>query len=244
MDRPLLRLAPRGASIARALEVPPTAYQFRSFHTPGVFRALTVAELAVLDRFTSAVTVPRGQVVYQRGDSVERLFLLKQGRVRLSQYRSGGIAAQVSILEPGTFFGEMPLVGERMRDASAEATEDCRLCTMNQSDVEHLLLTIPHLAVRVLEIIGRRLATAADLQRDLAYATVAARLASLLLRLASEPDDVIDGISHQEFADILGAYRETITKTLGEFQAAGYLELARRRIRLLDRTRLAALLDQ
>ena len=66
----------------------------------------------------------------------------------------------------------------------------------------------------------------------------------MLLRLACEPDNRIDRLSHQELGDTVGAYRETVTKILDEFQVAGYVELGRRRIRLLDRAGLTRTLDE
>jgi len=150
----------------------------------------------------------------------------------------------LATLEPGTFFGEMPLLGARMRHASAEAVEDCLVCVMSEADIERLVLTKPQVALRMLEVLGRRLAEAEDRLQDLAYRTVSARLASLLLRLALEPDNRIDGLSHQQLGDMVGAYRETVTKVLGEFEIAGYVQLGRRRIGLLDRDGLTRTLDE
>jgi len=96
----------------------------------------------------------------------------------------------------------------------------------------------------MLEILGRRLAEAEDRLQHLAYRIVPARLASVLLQLAPAPDQVIEGVSHQELGDMVGAYRETVTKVLDEFQVAGYVELGRRRIRLLDRDGLTKALDE
>lgn len=157
---------------------------------------------------------------------------------------SGGKKLDPAVLEPGTFFGEMPLLGERMRNASAKALEDCTLCVMSQTDVERLVLTKPRVALRMLQILGRRLAAAEARLEDLAYRSVRARLASLLLRLERERGGVLEGVTHQDLGDMVGAYRETVTKILDEFQEEGLVELARRRIHVLKRDRLAGLLDE
>ncbi|MDE3077342.1 MAG: Crp/Fnr family transcriptional regulator, partial [Chloroflexota bacterium] len=143
-----------------------------------------------------------------------------------------------------TFFGEMPLLGERMRNAQAEAMDDCTLCVMSAVDIERMVLDEPRVAVRMLETIGRRLSEAEARLEDLAYRSVPARLASLLMRLSQERGNTIEGLTHQELGDAVGAYRETITKALDDFQIKGFVHLARRRIEVLDRAGLAAVLEE
>jgi CRP-like cAMP-binding protein len=209
-----------------------------------IFRDLTQADMAELDAATRMTTVARGRTIYHQEDTAEGLFILKRGRVRLFRVAPGGKKLDLAVLEPGTFFGEMPLLGERMRNASAEAVEDCTLCVMSQNDVERLILAKPRVALRMLQIMGRRLAAAEARLEDLAYKSVPGRLASLLLRLDREGDGVIEGVTHQELADMVGAYRETVTKILDELQEAGAVELARKRIHVLRRDKLTALLDE
>ena len=205
---------------------------------------LPAEERAVLTQSARVVKARRGRIIYHQGGSPEGLFLLEQGKVRLSQWGRSGKEQEIAVLEPGAMFGDLPLLGQVAHRASAEVLEDCTLGLVEQRDLERLLLAEPRLAVRLLEALGRYLADAEHRLRALSYASVPDRVVSLLLRMAAEPDQVIEGISHQEFADMVGAYRETITKILGEFQAAGYVELARRHIRLLNRGQLAAILEE
>ena len=209
-----------------------------------IFRDLSPDEIHMLEEMTRMTTVPKGRVIYYQEDRAEGLFLLKKGRVRLSRCSAAGKKLEFAILEPGTFFGEMPLLGESMRNAQADAIEDCTLCVMSQVDIERMVTDKPRVAIRMLETLGRRLTRAEARLEDLAYRSVPARLASLLLRLWDERGDVIEGLTHQELGDAVGAYRETITKILDDFQARGLLELARRRIHLLNREGLATVLDE
>jgi CRP/FNR family cyclic AMP-dependent transcriptional regulator len=209
-----------------------------------IFRDLTDDDLRWLEETTRMTTARKGQVIYHQDDTAESLFLLKQGRVGLSRLGAGGKKLGIAVLEPGTFFGEMPLLGEHMRHASAEALEDCVLCVLDRADIERLVLRAPVVAIRMLTTLGRRLAESEARLEDLAYRSVSARLASVLLRLGRERDDLIEGVTHQDLGDMVGAYRETVTKTLDEFRVAGCVELGRRRIRIRDRRALGAFLDQ
>ncbi len=206
-----------------------------------LFRDLSHDEMEMLDQTTRMTTVEKGRVIYRQDDKAQGLFLLKTGRVRLSRITAGGKKLDLTILEPGTFFGEMPLLGERMRNTFAEAAEDCLLCVMSQYDIEQLVLRNPRVGLRMIAVLSRRLAESEARLEDLAYRSVPARLASVLLRLGT--DGVVEGITHEELGDMVGAYRETVTKTLNEFQSAGYVKLGRRRVAILEPTGLAALLE-
>ncbi len=211
-------------------------------HKIDLFRDLSHDEMEMLDRTTRMTTVEKGRVIYRQDDRAQGLFLLKTGRVRLSRITAGGKKLDLAILEPGTFFGEMPLLGERMRNTYAEAAEDCLLCVMSQHDIERLVLTKPEVGLRMIAVLSRRLAESEARLEDLAYRSVSARLASVLLRLAQEGNSV-EGITHEELGDMVGAYRETVTKTLNEFQSAGYVKLGRRRVQVLDPAGLSTLLE-
>ena len=233
-----------GNAVRRPGPEAPLPYKREFLREIDIFCDLAPADLAWLEATTQMLAVGRGEVIYHQEEQAAGLFLLKQGRVRLSRVTASGRRLDLALLEPGTFFGEMPLLGERLRNASAEALDDCILCLMSQADVEALVLRRPAVALRMLAVLGRRLAESEARLEDLAYRSVPARLASVLLRLGHEHEDVIEGMTHQDLGDMIGAYRETVTKTLDEFQTSGAVELARRRIRIRDRSRLEAYLDQ
>lgn len=204
-----------------------------------IFQDLLPEDMLTVERTTRMTAARKGQVIYHQDENAESLFLLKEGRVRLFRLNVTGKKLDLAVIEPGTFFGEMPLLGERMRNASAEAISDCMLCVMSQADIERLVLTKPRVGLRMLEIMGRRLVATETRLEDIAYRGVPARLAAVLLRLGSEEGHIIEGLTHQDLGDMVGAYRETVTKVLDQFQASGYVELARRRIRILDADGLA-----
>jgi len=207
-----------------------------------IFQDLSPADLQGLERSTRMTTVTKGQVVYRQGDSAPGLYLLKTGRVRLARYGHAGRKLEIAVLEPGTFFGDMPLLGQQVRHADAEALEECTLCVMNHADIERLVLAHPHVALRMLEVLGRRLIDTEARLEEMTYRDVSERLASVLLRL--DRDHIIEGVTHQDLAEMVGAYRETTTAVLNKFQTAGYIELARRHIVILDSDGLRELLHR
>jgi CRP/FNR family cyclic AMP-dependent transcriptional regulator len=78
----------------------------------------------------------------------------------------------------------------------------------------------------------------------MAFKGIPARLASLLLRLAEEQgSNDITGLTHQDLAESVGTYRETATQVLNDLKGAGYIDIGRKRITILDVDALTAVAE-
>ncbi len=209
-----------------------------------IFRDLSSQELEELDRMTAMSTCRRGKVFYTPGETGEVLFILKRGRVNLYRINADGKKLVTSTIGAGTVFGEMSLVAQGMHDTFAEAAEECTLCVMSRSDVEHLLLSKPRVALRFMEMIAARLRDVEARMETVAFKSVPTRIATFLLQLANEETGKIEGVSHQDLGDMVGTYRETVTRILNEFRAKGYIELGRLNVAILDRDALQAIAEE
>jgi CRP/FNR family cyclic AMP-dependent transcriptional regulator len=201
-----------------------------------IFQDLTPAEMEEIDRATTLTSARRGKILYMLEDTSEVLFLLKQGRVQLYRISPDGKKLVIATIGPGAVFGEMALIGQGMHNTFAEAVEECALYIMSRDDVERLLATKPPVALRIFEVLGRRLKEAESRLEEIAFKGIPARLASLLLQLADEQGgDTIAGLTHQDLGEQIGTYRETTTQTLNTFKAEGLIDIGRKRISILDR---------
>src|SRR5919201_127526 len=138
------------------------------------------------------------------GETGDALFILKQGRVQLYRLSPEGKKLIIDILEPGTVFGEMSLIGQGMYETFAEALEPGLICVMSRSDVERLVQHHPQITLHLLDIVGRRFLEAQRRLTELSFMDVSARLAALLLRLQEKTGNPITGFSHQDLADLTG----------------------------------------
>ncbi len=201
-----------------------------------IFQDLTETEMQEIDRATTVTTCRRGKILYMPEDTGEVLFLLKEGRVQLYRISPDGKKLVIGTVGPGTIFGEMALIGQGMHNTFAEAIEDCVLYVMSREDVERLLMTKPRVALRIFENLGARLREVEERLEEIAFKSIPARLASLLLQLADEMgSDSITGLTHQDLAEQIGTYRETTTQALNTFKAEGLIDIGRKRITILNR---------
>ncbi len=209
-----------------------------------VFRDLSKPEVERLAETTTMVTVSKGRVIYRPGEYNAALFLLKKGRVNIVRESADGKRLILATLGPATFFGEMALLGQRFpQDSTAEALEDSVVCVLSRRDLERLVLEHPKVGLRFLEQVSARLLETEAIVEDFAFKPVPARLAGLLLRQAEASGDRTIHASHQELADMVATYRETVTLTLNQFQDQGLVELGRRSVELRDPAGLQAIAE-
>ena len=197
-----------------------------------IFADLDDDEIKELERMMVLTTYERGKTLYEPNERKEVLFLLKTGMVEIYRLSSEGRKLVIASIGPGTFFGEMALVGQGMYDSYAEAVEDSTACVMRRIDVERLLLAKPKVALRFLETVGQRLRDSEARLEEIAFKNARSRLASLLLKLYQERGAV--DLSHQDLADRLGFYRETVTNVLDQFKADGLIEIGRKKITIIN----------
>src|SRR5258708_6341063 len=194
-----------------------------------IFCDLEPAAMAAFEQQTEMRTCRKGQLLYSQEDRAEVLFLLKRGRVQLYRLTPSGKRLDLAVIEPGAFFGEMPLVGESLRHTFAEATEDSLICVMSRSDIERLMRERSEVALRMIEVLSRRLALCEARLEEMAYRSVPARIAAVLLRLSQGQVGEAGVVPPQETGGMIGALRESVTKGLADFQRAGLFGLKRGR---------------
>jgi CRP/FNR family cyclic AMP-dependent transcriptional regulator len=208
-----------------------------------LFSELDEAQMADVDRMTVMTTCQRGRLVYTPGETGEALFLLKQGKVNIYRITPEGKKLVTAVIPPGTMFGHMEFTGSSLSDSYAEAQEDSLLCVMSRHDIEELVIRYPSIGLRLLDHMSRRMTELeARLEQGL-LRDMSARVAAALLRLADAQGGNNIRTTHQEIADSLGTYRETVTNTLGQFQNEGVVSLERGRILISDPETLRNIVD-
>jgi CRP/FNR family transcriptional regulator, cyclic AMP receptor protein len=238
--RGLLQHARQGPS-QPPTESSPTKHDY--LLTMEIFRDLPPEQIAMIEHATVMRTIPKGHIIYSQQDRAEALFLLKWGRVSIYRLTPGGKRLELATIGPKAFFGEMPLLGESLRHAFAEAAEDSLLCVMSRADVERLIRDQPQIALRMIETLGKRLALTEARLEELAYRSAPARVSAVLLRLTQGQAGIEIAVTHQEIGDMIGALRETVTKILDEFQSDGIVELRRGHVLVRDPEQLRAKLE-
>ena len=123
-----------------------------------LFSCLKDDALDSVARLASEEHHPRGATIFQHGDAGDKLYLILEGKVRISRNVAGMGEEALAILGPGQLFGEMALLDESARSADARAHETCQLLSIAKDGFDDLLFMNKDLAYEVLWSMVRMLA--------------------------------------------------------------------------------------
>jgi CRP-like cAMP-binding protein len=109
------------------------------------FSAMSKGDLAAVAQQTDEIDVPAGKVLAREGDFGEEFFLIDAGTAQVTR---GG--EPIAELGPGDFFGEMALLEQLPRTASARSVEKSQLHLLYRSKLDTLLHSYPRIGISIL----------------------------------------------------------------------------------------------
>jgi CRP/FNR family transcriptional regulator, cyclic AMP receptor protein len=175
-----------------------------------------------------------GETVCEGDEMMRSLFLVASGRVQLYRTTPEGRRFVMATLGPGSMFGEAALLGGEGPNTCAVALEAGTVWAMPGQQAREISARDAMFGFGLIQAIGQRVVEAENRLEQMAYRTIASRLAALLLDLGQDSPHHVVRATHQELADMLGTWRETISKTLQEFRRQGLVASGRRQLTLLD----------
>lgn len=125
-----------------------------------VLHGLSEDELQQLELACERLTFDEGEAVFREGDPGDDLYIVRNGRVRIAKAISVEVDRTLVLLGSGGVFGELAMVGEGARSASAFATEEgTTVLALSRDSFDTLLREAPGLGLKVM---GRFAAMLAD----------------------------------------------------------------------------------
>jgi CRP/FNR family cyclic AMP-dependent transcriptional regulator len=123
-----------------------------------LFNGISRREFGHLFQSLVVRTYAPGEILFYEGDVGRALYILESGRVELSRRTPIGDTLQIAILNPGDYFGEMSLLDECNRSATAAAMETVKVHLLYKTDLERLVKQVPHIGAAIMMHLGALLA--------------------------------------------------------------------------------------
>jgi CRP/FNR family transcriptional regulator, cyclic AMP receptor protein len=210
-----------------------------------LFEALDDEGTQALRAGVTEVALARGERLFDEGDEGDRLYVVLDGKMKLTRASADGRENLISLIGPGEMFGELSLFDPRPRTMSASAVTDVRLAALAHDYLRIWLNGRPDVATHLLAALARRLRRTNEVMSDLVFTDVPGRVAKALLDLAARfgtrQEDglqVNHDLTQEELAQLVGASRETVNKALADFVARGWIQLHPKSVLLIDPERM------
>ena len=171
---------------------------------------------------------PKNATVVEEGLPGDYMYVIREGRAKVTKASEDGREKIMNFLEVGAFFGDMALLGDETRSASVKTLEESTLLALSRRDFIDLLRQSPDLALSVIEELANRLRETNEQARSLSFQGVEERTRNLFERIASEEEGggdrlVTPSLTHQQIADMVGTSRETVTRAIKVLKSSGWL---------------------
>ena len=212
-------------------------------HTPS---PVEFGGLHALREHLRPVEFCRGQQIFAEGDPGDRLYVIRSGKVKIRRRCAGGRHKLVAIAGPSDIVGELAVFDPGPRTSTATAMTEVRAGWLDRNTMRVLITEKPEIAAALLQLLSRQLRRADDQLTDLVSTDVTGRVAHQLLRLArsfgtadGDTVRVLHDLTQEELAELAGASRPTLNRTLRDFDNRGWIRVENKRVLILDRDALA-----
>lgn len=172
-------------------------------------------------------TYARNSIIIAEGEQSDSLYIVNEGRVKIYISGPDGREMQLKTLGPGDYFGELSLIDNKPRSASAITISDSNISVITSEDLLKCLSCNPEITINMLQVLAKRLREATESQRQLALMDVYGRLRCTLLTLCQEVNNTLllePKPTQQDFANMIGASREMVSRIFKDLKADGYIE--------------------
>lgn len=202
-----------------------------------LFSGLAAKELAEMAAAAHYKQVLAGEFFFLQGDLSERIFLLGQGRLKLSQSTPDGQQLLLQVIEPGTLFGAVAMTQTKTYPVSAEAVDESRAAYWGKAEMMGFVQRFPRLALNAVQLMAEQVQALQARYREMVTERVERRLARTVLRLAAQSGrKVEDGVlidlplTRQDLAEMTGTTLYTVSRTLSQWEAQGLVAAGRERV--------------
>jgi CRP/FNR family cyclic AMP-dependent transcriptional regulator len=183
------------------------------------------------------VEFKKGQMIYNQDQPSTSIFLIIDGRIKVSRLADDGHQVVVDIYRADEFFGESALLNLPHRCEQATALENTKLMAWSTAEIEDIIMKRPRLSMALLQVLVQRTIDFTHRIESFSVDNIASRLARSLIRFSDRLGTVEDDgsvrmtpFTHELLSQYVGTSREIVTHYMNQFRRQGYLKYSRKGI--------------
>ncbi|CAA9892221.1 Crp/Fnr family transcriptional regulator [Candidatus Methylobacter favarea] len=205
-----------------------------------LFRQLMPTEIDHILALAVERHFQNGQSLFIKGDEGSSMMIVIEGKVIISATSEDGKEITLNYIGPGGILGEIALLDGKCRSANATAVGACTVIYIHRSEFIPFLRLNSDVAIQLLMVLCEKLRNTSDMLENVGLLSVPARLAKLIVKLATSNNAPISpgctlrlNLSQQKMGNLIGASRETVNRTLAQWQMDGLICLQQQQLTLI-----------
>ena len=196
------------------------------------------------------VRLQAGSVLFAEGREAAFVSILYAGQIKLTTTTRDGKTLLLRIAKPNDLLGLSAALSHTPYEVTAQAIEDSLVRTYKKKAFLDFILNNADGGLYAAESLVNEYRSAFNDVRRLALSvSIASRMANLLLEMMRASGDALHAhpvfdilLTHEDLASMLGSSRESITRTLNHFKRTGILAITGRKVTILQREMLEAMI--
>jgi CRP/FNR family transcriptional regulator len=190
---------------------------------------------------SSTIAYKKGQLIYQQNEPSTNLYLIVEGKVKVSFIAEDGYQGILDIYQQDEFFGESTFLNLTQRADQATAMESTTLMTWTSESIEDVIMRRPRLALALMQLMAQRSIYIAQRIESFSRDTIERRVVRALIRFSErfgtkaaggDGSICMPAFTHQVLAQYVGTTREVITHCMIEFRRKGLIKYSRKEFTL------------
>lgn len=201
------------------------------------FTGLSISELEAVLEAGQVKSAPAGSFLFYQDDQVTHIYVLAEGRIKLTQLSADGQQVIMRVATPWMMIAAIGLVEGAVYPVSAEVAEDSHVLAWSQSEMMAMLERFPALSRNALKVLAGHVREFQDRYRELATERVERRVARTVIRLASQtgkktPEGVLLDLplTRQDLAEMSGTTLFTVSRILSQWESDGLIITGREKV--------------
>lgn len=189
---------------------------------------------------------PKGHVLFNDGEPGKEMFVIQAGKVRISK-TVRDVEKTLVVLGPGAFFGEMSILNNKPRSATATIEEDAKLLVIDPKTFEAMVRGNAEIAVRLIKTLAQRLQEADEQIENLLLKDHNSRVVHFLCHAAKkgqqQPDGILVEMSVKDVASKVGLDLEPVNDVLNKLIRAKLVRIVEAGLVVHDVNKLREFLE-
>ena len=213
-----------------------------------LFSQLNEGDIQELCIISSFKTAKKGEIIYFSDQKIDRLYSLKQGRIKIAYYDEKQVEVVSEILKEGDIFGELTLkqYENKNQEFAQVISDEVSICSFTLENFQSILRKKPDLAIAYTQMVGDKLKTIGGKYADLIFKDVKMRVVNFF-KLNAENEGKWEGnkvelnmyLTHQDIANYTAASRQTVSTIINELIKDGRIVYdGRKKVVIPDITKL------